>query len=204
MLYIVSTPIGNLSDITLRALEILKQADLVLAEDTRVTKKIFNHYDINTRLISWHQHSELKDFAKIKDYFAANKEVVLVTDAGTPGISDPGGKLIEFVLKELFGEKAKIRFATTNFPFVEPGVDAYLGCTICKGKGCSFCKQTGWSEIMPAGMIHPFVLRNAGIDPNRWGGFAFAIGLSRIVNLRYKIRDLRTLTTPVNRILNQF
>ena len=100
MLYIVSTPIGNLSDITLRALEILKQADLVLAEDTRVTKKIFNHYDINTRLISWHQHSELKDFAKIKDYFAANKEVVLVTDAGTPGISDPGGKLIEFVLKE--------------------------------------------------------------------------------------------------------
>lgn len=111
---------------------------------------------------------------------------------------------IEYVLGQIFGPETKIKFATTNFPFVEPGVDAYLGCTICKGKGCSFCKKTGWSEIMPAGMIHPFVLKNAGIDPTKWGGFAFAIGLSRVVNLRYKIRDLRTLTTPDLRILNQF
>lgn len=111
---------------------------------------------------------------------------------------------IEHVLKELFGKGIKIRFATTNFPFVEPGVDTYLQCTICKGKGCAFCKGTGWSEIMPAGMIHPFVLKEAGIDTNKWGGFAFAIGLSRIVNLRYRINDLRTLTTPDLRILNQF
>lgn len=100
MLYIVSTPIGNLSDITLRALEILKKADLVLAEDTRVTRKLFNHFEINTKLISWHQHSELRDFSKIREYFIQDKEIALVTDAGTPGISDPGGKLIEIVLKE--------------------------------------------------------------------------------------------------------
>lgn len=111
---------------------------------------------------------------------------------------------IEYVLTQIFGPETKIKFATTNFPFVEPGVDAYLRCTICKGRGCPFCKHTGWSEIMPAGMIHPFVLKNAGIDPAKWGGFAFAIGLSRIVNLRYQIKDLRTLTTPNVRILNQF
>lgn len=111
---------------------------------------------------------------------------------------------ISYVLGELFGKETKIRFATTNFPFVEPGVDAYLQCTICKGKGCTFCKKTGWSEIMPAGMIHPNVLKTAGIDTKKWNGFAFAIGLSRIVNLRYQIKDLRTLTTPDMRILSQF
>jgi phenylalanyl-tRNA synthetase alpha chain len=111
---------------------------------------------------------------------------------------------INYVLRQLFGKETKIRFATTNFPFVEPGVDAYLQCTICGGKGCSFCKGTGWSEIMPAGMIHPNVLRMAKIDPAKWNGFAFAIGLSRIVNLRYQIKDLRTLTTPDMRILSQF
>jgi phenylalanyl-tRNA synthetase alpha chain len=111
---------------------------------------------------------------------------------------------IKYVLGEFFGKETKVRFATTNFPFVEPGVDAYLECTICKGKGCTFCKHTGWSEIMPAGMIHPNVLKTAGIDTKKWNGFAFAIGLSRIVNLRYQIKDLRTLTTPDMRILSQF
>ncbi len=111
---------------------------------------------------------------------------------------------IEYVLKEIFSQKVKIRFACTNFPFVEPGVDTYIQCSICGGKGCSFCKQTGWSEIMPAGMIHPNVLKMAGVDTKIWGGFAFAIGLSRVVNLRYHINDLRVLTTPDMRILKQF
>jgi phenylalanyl-tRNA synthetase alpha chain len=111
---------------------------------------------------------------------------------------------IEFVLQKLFGDEAKIRFATTNFPFVEPGVDTYLQCTICNGKGCKFCKKTGWSEIMPAGMIHPFVLKTAGIDTKKWGGFAFAIGSSRVVSLKYQINDLRILTDPDIRILSQF
>lgn len=111
---------------------------------------------------------------------------------------------IEFVLKEIFSKDTKIVFDTTNFPFVEPGVDTYIECTICNGKGCPFCKNTGWSEIMPAGMIHPNVLKMAGIDTDKWGGFAFAIGSSRVTNLKYQIKDLRTLTTPDLRILSQF
>jgi phenylalanyl-tRNA synthetase alpha chain len=111
---------------------------------------------------------------------------------------------IDFVLKKLMGEKTKIKFATTNFAFVEPGVDTYIECTVCKGKGCSFCKQSGWSEIMPAGMIHPNVLKAAGYDSQKVSGFAFAIGLSRLVTLRYKMDDLRLLTNPDMRILEQF
>jgi phenylalanyl-tRNA synthetase alpha chain len=111
---------------------------------------------------------------------------------------------INYVLKETFGEDSEIRFATTFFPFVEPGVDTYIKCTVCSGKGCSFCKKTGWSEIMPAGMIHPNVLKMSGINSKKWGGFAFAIGLSRVVTLKYHIKDLRVLHTPDLRILKQF
>jgi len=111
---------------------------------------------------------------------------------------------IDYVLRKLMGEKIKIKFATTNFPFVEPGVDTYIECTVCKGKGCSFCKMTGWSEIMPAGMIHPSVLKAVGYDHQKFSGFAFAIGLSRLVTLRYKMEDLRLLTNPDLRILEQF
>jgi len=111
---------------------------------------------------------------------------------------------IDYVLKKLMGEGTQLKFATTNFPFVEPGVDTYIRCTVCKGKGCSFCKQSGWSEIMPAGMIHPNVLKAVGYDPQKVSGFAFAIGLSRLVTLRYQMNDLRLLTNPDLRILEQF
>jgi len=111
---------------------------------------------------------------------------------------------IDYVLKKLMGEKTKIKFATTNFAFVEPGIDTYMECTVCKGKGCGFCKNSGWSEIMPAGMIHPNVLKAAGYDSQKVTGFAFAIGLSRLVTLRYGMDDLRLLTNPDLRILEQF
>ncbi len=111
---------------------------------------------------------------------------------------------IDYVLRKLMGEKIKLRFATTNFPFVEPGVDTYMECTTCTGTGCSFCKMSGWSEIMPAGMIHPNVLSAVGYDSQKVSGFAFAIGLSRLVTLRYKMDDLRILTNPDLRILEQF
>ncbi len=111
---------------------------------------------------------------------------------------------IDYVLRKLMGDKIKIKFATTNFPFVEPGVDTYVECTVCRGRGCSFCKYSGWSEIMPAGMIHPNVLKAVGYNPQEVSGFAFAIGLSRLVTLRYRMDDLRLLTTPDLRIINQF
>ncbi|PJE67662.1 phenylalanine--tRNA ligase subunit alpha [Candidatus Shapirobacteria bacterium CG10_big_fil_rev_8_21_14_0_10_40_9] len=126
--------------------------------------------------------------------FAVDKNITLTDLFGT----------ISYVLKKLFGEKTMLKFACTNFPFVEPGVDTYMKCTVCQGKGCSFCKNLGWSEIMPAGMIHPGVLEKSGIDPQKYSGFAFAIGLSRIVNLMYQMNDLRLLTLPDLRILNQF
>jgi len=98
-LYIIATPIGNLKDITLRALEILKKVDLIACEDTRVTKKLLNHYDIKTSLISYHQHSKTTRVDYLIDKLKKEQNIALVTDAGTPGISDPGGKLVEEAVK---------------------------------------------------------------------------------------------------------
>jgi phenylalanyl-tRNA synthetase alpha chain len=111
---------------------------------------------------------------------------------------------IDYALRKLMKQEIKLKFATTNFPFVEPGVDTYIECTVCHGKGCSFCKHSGWSEIMPSGMIHPNVLKACGYDPEEYNGFAFCIGLSRLVTLRYHMDDLRLLTNPDLRILEQF
>ncbi len=111
---------------------------------------------------------------------------------------------MEYVLKSLFGNSIKVRFDATYFAFVEPGVQAFMSCTICQQKGCSFCKHTGWVEIMPAGMVHPNVLKAGGVDPNIYNGFAFCIGLSRAAVLKYQIDDLRVLTNPDLRILKQF
>lgn len=97
-LYIVATPIGNLGDITLRALETLKSVDFVLCEDTRVTQKLLNHYEIKTPTISYHQHSKDKKINEIKKLLEEGKDLALVTDAGTPGISDPGNELIRHVV----------------------------------------------------------------------------------------------------------
>lgn len=100
-LSIVATPIGNLEDITLRALRILKESDFVLCEDTRVTKKILDHYKISTPTFSYHQHSGPIKIAKILDLLKNDKNLALVTDAGTPGISDPGSQLVTMIRDEL-------------------------------------------------------------------------------------------------------
>ncbi|MBT6691189.1 16S rRNA (cytidine(1402)-2'-O)-methyltransferase [Candidatus Parcubacteria bacterium] len=100
-IYFVATPIGNLEDLTFRALRILQEVDVVLAEDKRVSRKLFDHYDIKTNLLVWHQHSKDKDWQRVKDLLLQDKDIALITDAGTPGFSDPGGKLIELVKNEL-------------------------------------------------------------------------------------------------------
>ncbi|HNU95978.1 MAG TPA: 16S rRNA (cytidine(1402)-2'-O)-methyltransferase [Candidatus Magasanikbacteria bacterium] len=97
-LYIIATPIGNLGDITLRALETFKSVDLILCEDTRVTKNLLDHYEINKPLISYHQHSTASKVKEIEKFLAEGKNIALVTDAGTPGISDPGNMLINTVI----------------------------------------------------------------------------------------------------------
>lgn len=101
MLYIVATPIGNLEDITLRAISVLTNADLILAEDTRVTRVLLDRYNIKKELLSYHQHSGLKKLDRIVELLKNGNNLALVTDAGTPGISDPGNYLIKEVLKEI-------------------------------------------------------------------------------------------------------
>lgn len=100
-LYIIGTPIGNLLDITLRALQTLRGVDFILCEDTRVTKKLLDRYDIKKPLLSYHQHSKLKKVEYIIQLLREGRDMALLSDAGTPGISDPGGKLVEEVLKLL-------------------------------------------------------------------------------------------------------
>lgn len=100
-LYIVATPIGNLEDITLRALRVLREADLILCEDTRVTKKLLDRYEIQKPLLSYHHHSKLSRVEKIVEHLENGKNLALVSDAGTPGISDPGNELIEFLRSDL-------------------------------------------------------------------------------------------------------
>lgn len=102
-LYIIATPIGNLEDITLRALRVLKQVDLILSEDTRQTQKLLNFYNIETPTLSYHQHSRLAKVEHIVKLIKAGRSLALVSEAGTPGISDPGGKLVNLIVGELGG-----------------------------------------------------------------------------------------------------
>ena len=106
-LYIIGTPIGNLKDITLRALEVLKEVDLILCEDTRVTKKLLEHYQIKKPLLNYHQHSRLKKVNYILELLKQGKNLALVSDAGTPGISDPGNLLVYEAIERL-REKVEI------------------------------------------------------------------------------------------------
>ncbi|OHA62989.1 MAG: 16S rRNA (cytidine(1402)-2'-O)-methyltransferase [Candidatus Wildermuthbacteria bacterium RIFCSPHIGHO2_01_FULL_45_20] len=101
MLYIVATPIGNLGDLTIRALDVLKDADLILCEDTRVTRKLLERFGIQKPTMSYHHHSKLEKVGQIMELLRAEKKIALVSDAGTPGISDPGNKLVEEVARHL-------------------------------------------------------------------------------------------------------
>lgn len=102
-LYIVATPIGNLKDISIRALHTLEEVDLILCEDTRVSKKLLDYYNIQTPIESYHQHSNIKKIEYIKDLLKQGKNLALISDSGTPGISDPGNKLINILVGESMG-----------------------------------------------------------------------------------------------------
>jgi phenylalanyl-tRNA synthetase alpha chain len=104
----------------------------------------------------------------------------------------------------LFGKEAQLRFRAHYFPFTEPSIETDLKCTVCGGHGCRLCKYSGWVEIIPGGMVHPNVLRNGGIDPARYSGFAFGAGIDRIAALWYRIPDIRVLYENDLRFLEQF
>ena len=126
----------------------------------------------------------------------------LVVDKGVT-MADLKGTL-EAIVKGLYGDDAKIRLRPHHFPFTEPSAEVDVSCFVCGGKGCSMCKGEGWIEILGCGMVHPDVLRNGGIDPEVYSGFAFGIGLERIAMFKYGIDDLRLFFENDLRFLKQF
>lgn len=112
--------------------------------------------------------------------------------------------VLESVFKHIFGPETNIRLRPKFYPFVEPGVNGEVTCFLCKGTGCRLCKQTGWLEVFGAGMIHPNVLAEGGIDASKYQGFAFGFGLTRLVMLKYGIEDIRLLESGAMKFLEQF
>ena len=106
--------------------------------------------------------------------------------------------------REMFGADTKIRLRPSYFPFTEPSAEMDISCNICGGKGCSFCKGTGWVEILGCGMVHPNVLENCGIDSKKYKGYAFGMGIERITNLKYQVKDLRMFSENDVRFLKEF
>lgn len=99
--------------------------------------------------------------------------------------------ILSFFAWEIFGEKTRVRFRPSYFPFTEPSVEMDISCVICEGKGCRVCSQTGWLEILGAGMVHPEVLKAVNYDTTKWQGFAFGLGVERIAMIKYEIDDIR-------------
>jgi len=111
---------------------------------------------------------------------------------------------LEHFIKRVFGEGLQMRMRPSYFPFTEPSAEVDMSCVFCKGAGCGTCSQTGWMEILGCGMIHPQVLRNVGIDPDEWSGFAFGLGLDRVAMIKFDIPNIRTLFENDLRVLQQF
>ena len=109
-----------------------------------------------------------------------------------------------YFVQEMYGKEVKVRFRPSYFPFTEPSAEMDISCQICGGSGCSICKRTGWLEILGCGMIHPNVLSNCGIDPNKYTGFAFGMGIERPALLKYGITDIRLFSENDVRFLRQF
>jgi len=126
----------------------------------------------------------------------------LAVDEGIT-LADLKGTLYEFA-KRLFGQERKVRFRCDYFPFVEPGAEMAIDCFICRGAGCRLCSNTGWLEILGAGMVHPDVLRRVGYDPEVYTGFAFGMGQERVRMLKYGIEDIRLFYANDLRFLRQF
>jgi len=118
-------------------------------------------------------------------------------------MSDLKGVLLQYA-RLLFGPDQQVRLRGSYFPFTEPSVEVDIRCTLCGGNGCRVCKQTGWLELLGAGMVHPVVLANGGYDPDEWRGFAFGMGIERTVLQRYDIHDIRYLFGNDLRLLQQF
>lgn len=111
---------------------------------------------------------------------------------------------LETFFKKFFGKDVSVRLRPSFFPFVEPGVEVDMTCFKCGGAGCNVCKQTGWIEVLGAGLVHPNVLESAGIDPKEYQGFAFGAGIDRLAMMKYGVEDVRLFYSGDTRFVNQF
>ncbi len=118
-------------------------------------------------------------------------------------LSDLKGTIAEFA-RRMFGDDKQVRFRSSYFPFTEPSMEVDVECLLCGGTGCAMCKHTGWLEIAGCGMVHPVVMRNGGYDPREWSGFAFGMGVERMINLKYGVKDIRYYWGNDLRFLEQF
>lgn len=112
--------------------------------------------------------------------------------------------VIKSLLRGLFHKDIEVRLRPGYFPFVEPGFEMDMSCLLCMGRGCAVCKRSGWVELLGCGLVHPRVLKEAGLDPRQWSGIAFGMGLTRLVMMRYGIEDIRLLMSGEERFLKQF
>jgi phenylalanyl-tRNA synthetase alpha chain len=118
-------------------------------------------------------------------------------------LADLKGTLLEFA-REMFGERSRLRFRPSFFPYTEPSADVFISCWQCDGAGCAMCKRTGWIEVLGCGMVHPAVFEAVGYDAERYTGFAWGIGIERVAILRYRVEDIRLFYENDLRFLEQF
>jgi phenylalanyl-tRNA synthetase alpha chain len=111
---------------------------------------------------------------------------------------------LDFFAKKLFGERIRTRFQPSFFPFTEPSGEVSISCIFCAGVGCRVCKESGWIEVMGCGMVHPQVLSNGGIDPEKYTGWAFGLGIDRFAMMKYDINDIQLFFQSDVRFLEQF
>lgn len=126
----------------------------------------------------------------------------LVVDEGI-GVAELKGTLLALV-RGILGDKMEIRLRPNYFPYTEPSIEIDASCVVCHGKGCGLCSHTGWVELLGSGMVHPQVLKNVGIDPVKYSGFAFGVGLERLAAVKYQVPDLREFWRPNLKFLEQF
>jgi len=174
---------------------------LLRTHTTSVTARILERMDPPIRTIELGKvyRYEASDATHVPMFYQIDG---IAVDRGIT-MADLKGTLYEFA-RRFFGEERKVRFRCDYFPFVEPGVEMAIECQVCNGNGCRLCGNTGWIEILGAGMTHPQVLERGGIDPEIYGSFAFGIGVERLPMLRYGIDDIRLFYGSDLRFLRQF
>ena len=178
-----------------------KQQMLLRTHTTSVTARTLERMNPPIRAISLGKvyRYEASDATHVPMFYQIDG---IAVDKGIT-MADLKGTLYEFA-RRFFGEERKVRFRCDYFPFVEPGVEMAIECQVCNGSGCRLCSNTGWIEILGAGMTHPQVLERGGIDPEIYGSFAFGIGVERLPMLRYGIDDIRLFYGSDLRFLRQF